>query len=125
MNVLMGSQKPETAKANFSFSNSTVAAICYSNNRQEPHVLPCAQPLPHSISHPASQNGEQSVSEPAQVHTSKKCLDCEQHPGLTSHRTSLQCVEFPELKRKMAQVAAFFSWAILHNMVDLKKNLKS
>ena len=42
-----------------------------------------------------------------------------------SQKASLQCVGFPELKRKMAQVTAFFSRAVIQNMVAVKTRLKS
>lgn len=42
-----------------------------------------------------------------------------------SQEASSQCVDFPKLKRKMAQVTAFFSRAVIQNMVAVKTSLKS
>lgn len=42
-----------------------------------------------------------------------------------SQKASLHCVGFLELKRRMAQVTAFFSRAVMQNMVAVKTSLKS
>lgn len=42
-----------------------------------------------------------------------------------SQKASLQCLGFPELKRKMAQVTASFGRTVMQNMVAVKTNLKS
>lgn len=39
-------------------------------------------------------------------------------------QVSLQCAGFPELKRKMARVTAFFSRAVLQNMAAVKDKFK-
>lgn len=63
------------------------------------------------------------MDELAHIHSSKKCLGFDQHP-VPAGFFSVQCVDFPELKRKMDQVTAFFCRAVLQDMVAIKDKFK-
>lgn len=67
------------------------------------------------------------INELSQVHTRKKCVDCDQHPGLTVPPSFFAVCVVPRVEEKDGVGSLHSSIGLSYTMwwVDLKKNFKS